>query len=124
MPNTTRTAPKGIPPRVRQPKPAAKNKKIAKAKPSKKRVADSDNEIESSESESVKVKKKPTKKRRTVHEEPAAESDVEIVDGGEPLEPEVEEVDGHSHENQSLDEQNVSIYVYCYSKTYNCFLGR
>jgi hypothetical protein len=116
MPNITRTLAKGIPPRLRQPKPAAKkqNKKkdaadISRAKQSKKRVANCDSDEEDESSESDTVKKKPTKKRRTHHEEPEAENEVEMVDNVEPPEPEAEEVDNGGHENLLPDEQQVSI---------------
>ena len=120
MPNATRTAAKAKP---SQPKPVAKNNNKkdatgskrfhAKGKQSKKREPKSDEENDSSDD----VKSIPAKKRHIWDEEPEAESasEAEMVENGEPPEPKVEEVDYGGHEDPLSDEQ-VSIYVYCFSK--------
>ena len=102
MPNTTWTAAKAKP---SQPKPVAKNNNKkdaagskrfhAKGKQSKKREPESDEENDSSD----EVKSMPAKKGHIWDEEPEVESEAEMVENGELLEPKVEEVDDGGHED-------------------------
>jgi len=89
---TTRTIAKGVPPRLREPKPtakAAKNGTTGKSKTAKKRVA-SESESESEDSEPVKKKKARNKKQRYID----SDEEIEVVDvDAEPPEKEVEQED-------------------------------
>jgi len=98
---TTRTAAKGIPPRVRS--PAGKgNKKVAVAKTKEKRQRD-DDEI----SDSSKYRKKKTKKRSKSSEDD--ESQVEVVEDDERVseDPEIV-IDNHASGVSAIGNDEVS----------------
>ena len=87
---TTRTAAKGIPPKVRS--PAGKSKKkatVEKIKEKRKR----DDHDEDSEISKPKKRKKKTKQRSKSSESDEEESEVEVVEDSEPVPEEIAVVD-------------------------------